>query len=166
MPNEEYDDMEEYTGHENGHGDLQEEEELLEDIQRNGHRGYYAPAQSRLAIARDNGGTPEPFNVPKELITGSTRPEDWLTRSRFSEDEIANLVRTCLEMNWATAGHCDEEGQLWVFGTARASLDGQARDEVIQVSQGFAQRRMEDHRNALERLTRLSQDNPMPNNGR
>jgi len=85
-----------------------------------------------MFLSRDGRGAP--VSAIKELLSLQAKFESYLTRTRMSEKEIAQLTRIVARRNRATKGHTDMGEVVAVKYMARVSLNGLGRAEVIEVS--------------------------------
>lgn len=133
--------------------------QAAEEHSANGRIDNLTPSQAQLLMARlmNTGGAF--FDVPREFLTSSTRPEEFLPRSRLNESEIALVTRESARMNWAQAGWMDAEHNLWIFCTGRVALESEGRREALEAFTAMQRRRMEDQRSMLERLTQQRGEN-------
>lgn len=131
--------------------------EVAEQVQA-GRRIVATPDQLEIFFGRRNlggGGSGESINY-EMMFTGSTRPEEYLPRTRLTEEEISDTVRLAFDLNWASFGWVDMERLMWLFFHARQSLEGEARKEMVEVLTGQRRERFAniDTRSLIDRITR------------
>jgi hypothetical protein len=112
-------------------------EQLEVDIEGMAGDGHRQMARTPMLGQEDlyiTGGRPAGFNVPKELMHGSDRPEEYLARTEVSEDEIGNYVRVQGLMMAFTFGLVDLDHVFKSKFNLRMSLSRKSREETVEVA--------------------------------
>lgn len=85
------------------------------------------------------------WNGAKELITGSIHPEEYLPRTRLTDQEIARDARVMAVVNLVQYGHTNLPHVMWWRYQAYIGRNGEGRKEVVEVltaqARSFAMRR-------------------------
>ena len=93
-----------------------------------GNKGYAGMEDLFVDNARQSA-----WNGVKEMLTGGTEPQVYLARTRLSEQEIQRDARIMGRLRWIATGRSDVAYTQWWKYQARISLDGQGRDEAVQM---------------------------------
>lgn len=126
-----------------------------EDINQpsdNGHDGQLATGTRMAPMCGQEdlfitGGRQAGFNVPKELMHGSDKPEEYLARTEVDEEEIGNYVRVQGLMMAFTFGVVDLDHMFKGKFNLRMSKGRKSREETVEVAKAekkFASR-LTDH---------------------
>jgi len=104
-----------------------------EQAQQNGHKPGGRPGIANLLVGPE---TSDYFDLPRELLEGSPDFAKLLARGRFSEQEIAQLVRIMGTEDRYNTGSTDIHRLVWLKAVAKIGQDGKAREEAITALTG------------------------------
>lgn len=128
-----------------------------------GYQGYGGPSSEDPdqdpGFGARGGGTPGAYNLfmqpgsmggsgfdPVRYVgRGSLKPEEYLPMSRFTDQELSRLVRINAMLNLVNFGTMDLPETIWYFINGRIAVDGQGRDDVVDMVIGY-RKRQEDRR--------------------
>ncbi len=87
------------------------------------------------------------WNTARELVTGSTKPEEYLARTNISEKEWKRKKRIIANLLYLDQGDIDMEKLLWMDLVISPAFDGEARRQLVEVTVG--QRMMDMARSGM-----------------
>ena len=116
----------------NGHGpDIDIDAPEVSPAQSN-ERGGYNPDLEGMFTSR--GGNF--FNPGKELVTASTKPEEYMPRTVITEKDWKRKKRIIANSHYRKYGRINIEYLTWLDLIIAPAFDGRAREELVEVSIG------------------------------
>lgn len=116
---------------ENGH---QPEEELA--ASPNGHgKARNAGFEESLGLDRGS-GFGYGFNIIQEMASGSTKPEEWLPRSEFSDYEMQLRYLQLCQMHRERYGWTNRELANWHTDHMKMARNRELRKEIVKMVTG------------------------------